>query len=108
MRVRDVERGGSKLLLKCKILLCIGIIGHGNNSIAVQDEHKVAKCSLRLKEILCVCQEKRLMLKGHGYVKCSRPYSSTIQYTTGLKVVFVYMSCQRFLRGLDNVANITI
>jgi hypothetical protein len=31
VKVRNMERGGSKISVKCKSLFCVGVVGHGNN-----------------------------------------------------------------------------
>jgi hypothetical protein len=50
-----------------------------------------------LNRILCVCQEKKPILRRQVYMDL-----------TGSKTVFICPSCQRFLRELSNVADITI
>jgi hypothetical protein len=48
------------------------------------------------------------MPKEKAYVDGSRPHSNIIPCLAGPKAIFVCPSYQRFLRKLDNVANITI
>ena len=63
---------------------------------------------LELNGILCVCQEEQLMLSGTAYVVSDLPHSNNVLHLVGKKIVFVCLSCQRFLRELGNVASITI
>jgi hypothetical protein len=63
---------------------------------------------LDLNGLLCVCREKWLMPRGQVYVDGSRPYSASVPYLVGSKVVYIRPSCERFLRELGNVADITI
>jgi hypothetical protein len=61
-----------------------------------------------LNRILCVCQEKKPILRRQVYMDGSRPNFNIVPYLTGSKTVFICPSCQRFLRELSNVADITI
>ena len=61
-----------------------------------------------LNGILCVCLEKRLLLRGQTYVVSKKPYFGTVPYLVGPKAVYVRLSCRRFFRKLGIVADITI
>jgi hypothetical protein len=48
------------------------------------------------------------MPTGQAYVDGSRPHFDIVPYLVGPKAIFVCLSCQRFLRELSNLADITI
>ena len=64
---------------------------------------------MNLNEIICVCQERSLILKGQVYVDSFGPHSYAISYHVGLQRQFLFCPpYQRFLRKLIKVADVTI
>ena len=48
------------------------------------------------------------MSRGQAYVVGKKPHSGTIPFLVGPKVVYIHLSCQRFLIELGNMVDITI